>query len=70
MCTEDVAEYGMRKTRVAGMVSSVRHRADREPMTALPVPPRLRAKVRTTPARWIVTGRGKKGALSKSSPAI
>jgi hypothetical protein len=70
MWAGDVAEYGMRKTRAAGMVSSVRHRADREPMTALPVAPRLRVKVRTTPARWIVTGCGEKGALSKSSPAI
>jgi hypothetical protein len=70
MCAGDVAEYGMHKTRAAGMVSSACHRADRDPMTALPVPPRLGVEVRTTPARGIVTGCGNKGALSRSSPAI
>jgi hypothetical protein len=38
MCAGDVAEYGMRKTRAAGMVASLCHRVDRDPMTALPVP--------------------------------
>jgi hypothetical protein len=38
MCAGDVAEYGMLKTRAAGMAASPCHRADRDPMTALPVP--------------------------------